>query len=155
MKKINHKNIFVAGFTLIEMLIVIAIVAILASVALINTRGISSSSKDTKRISDLSKIQQTLEVHYIKFGQYPADSTFAAMATTIGLVPNPDDPAADRNYGYSVDPGRQHYILSAQLENRSKILDDANEIDAVTGYTGDAVCTDTVDATHWGYCTGN
>lgn len=151
MNKLNNTK----GFTLVEMLIVIAIIAILASVALVSVRGVRSSANDTKRISDLSKVQQSLEVYYTKNGQYPADATFAAMATAIGLVPNPDDPAADRNYGYSVDAGRQHYILSAQLENDSKTLDDSNEIDDTTGYTGDAVCADTVDATHWGYCVGN
>ncbi len=140
---------------MVEMLIVIAIIAILASVALVSVRGVRSSANDTKRISDLNKMQQSLEVYYTKNGAYPSDATFNAMAATVGVNPAPADPATDRTYGYSVDAGHQHYILSAQLENNNKILGDANEIDDTTGYTGTAACADIVDATHWGYCAGN
>jgi len=137
MKKTNHKNIFAAGFTLVEMLIVIAIVAILASVALVSVRGVREAAADTKRISDLSKVQTLLEIYYNKSGVYPNVSTWDALETelkakNITSTDIPQDPLGDtRSYAYGIQPGTfQRYVLRAQLLDAGhKNLTDANEID--------------------------
>lgn len=148
MKKSFHKNKFITGFTLIEMLIVIAIVAILASVALINVRGIRESASDTKRISDLSKVNILLEIYYNKSGFYPNVSTWDALGTELrakGITATaiPQDPlGATRSYAYGVQPSTfQRYVLRGQLLDAGhKNLTDANEIDT-TEYGID--CNDT------------
>jgi prepilin-type N-terminal cleavage/methylation domain-containing protein len=140
------------GFTLVEMLIVIAIIAILASVALVSVRGVRSSANDTKRISDLNKVQQQLEVYYTKNGNYPATPVnWAGLGAALGTTLS-NDTASDRTYEYGSEAGGQHYTLKATLENKNKILDDPNEID---GISNGLSCVDEVDATHWGYCIGN
>jgi prepilin-type N-terminal cleavage/methylation domain-containing protein len=142
------------GFTLVEMLIVIAIIAILASVALVSVRGVRSSANDTKRISDLNKVQQQLEVYYTKNGSYPATpANWAALGTALGsTLSNDNDINSGRTYEYAADAGGQHYTLKAQLENTNKILSDPNELD---GTSNGIACDDAVDANHWNYCIGN
>lgn len=127
------------GFTLVEMLIVIAIVAILASVALVSVRGVRESASDTKRISDLSKVQTLLEIYYNKNGVYPDVAAWGALeaelqAKGITATAIPQDPlGATRSYAYGVQPATfQRYVLRAQLLDSShKNLADANEIDTL------------------------
>ncbi|OGM93212.1 hypothetical protein A2333_00165 [Candidatus Wolfebacteria bacterium RIFOXYB2_FULL_49_7] len=150
MKKSHHNNTFTAGFTLVEMLIVIAIVAILASVALVSVRGVRESASDTKRISDLSKVQTFLEIYYNKTGKYPNETTWDGLQTELqaqNIVATniPQDPlGVTRSYAYGVQPGTfQRYVLRAQLlDPAHKNLTDANEIDT-TEYG--VVCNDTND----------
>lgn len=141
------------GFTLVEMLIVIAIIAILASVALVSVRGVRSSANDTKRISDLNKVQQQLEIYYTKNGNYPPSGSWTDLGTALGTtLANDSDIASGRTYAYGADAGGQHYTLKAELENTNKILSDPNEID---GTSNGLSCDDTIDSNHWGYCIGN
>ena len=143
------------GFTLVEMLIVIAIIAILASVALVSVRGVRSSANDTKRISDMNKVQQKLEVYYTKNGNYPAVA-YSGLGGALGDAV-PADPSVTNpyKYGYSVD--KQHYVLQATLAGDNNILKDPNIIksgDGVQTLTtqGDAPACDT---TAYQYCVGN
>lgn len=53
------------GFTLIELMIAIAIVAILATVGLTIFTGSQKSARDTKRRSDISAIANAFESHYL------------------------------------------------------------------------------------------
>ena len=70
------------GFTLIEILIVVAIIAILASVVLVGLGPTQQAGRDARRISDLSEIQNGLELYYNAKGQYPAP---AAGTWSAGL----------------------------------------------------------------------
>lgn len=59
------------GFTLIELLVVIAIIGILASVVLSSLDGARAAARDTKRISDMRAIAQSLEMFRNANGRYP------------------------------------------------------------------------------------
>ncbi len=48
------------GFTLIEILIVVAIIAILASVVLVGLAPTQREGRDARRISDLAQVQNGL-----------------------------------------------------------------------------------------------
>lgn len=142
------------GFTLVEMLIVIAIIAILASVALVSVGGVRQSARDTKRVSDMSKLQQQLEVYYSQNGSYPADRT--AFETFAGSESNFVDPL-NVNYQYASYDNDQKYILRATMEGGTSAAGEPNEIDAAnypatgpSGVISAASCNDPD-----GYCIGN
>ncbi|MDD3144978.1 MAG: prepilin-type N-terminal cleavage/methylation domain-containing protein [Candidatus Gracilibacteria bacterium] len=56
----------VKGFTLVELIVVITILAILGTIAFINLQGYSSSARDSKRESDISNILKKVSVEQIK-----------------------------------------------------------------------------------------
>ena len=60
-----------SGFTIVELLIVIVVIAILAAITIVAYNGIQSSARDTKRVSDMNAIQKKLELFYAHEGYYP------------------------------------------------------------------------------------
>lgn len=59
------------GFTLVELMVAIAIIAILSIVGTVIYSGISKSSRDTKRKSDIHAIRLALENYKLDNGRYP------------------------------------------------------------------------------------
>lgn len=70
------------GFTIIELLIVIAIIAILALLVLNNFQGAQAKARDQQRTTDINNIHGKLEEFYNEHNAYP--STFTA-ATFPGI----------------------------------------------------------------------
>ncbi len=60
-----------AGFTIIELLIVIAIIGILATLVLTNFQGAQAKGRDVTRKSDINSLYQKLEEFYNENGGYP------------------------------------------------------------------------------------
>lgn len=62
------------GFTIVELLIVIVVIAILAAISIVAYNGIQQRAKDSQRKSDITAITKALELYYIDNGRYPAGS---------------------------------------------------------------------------------
>lgn len=108
------------GFTLIEMLIVIAIIGILASILLVGLGTFRGRGRDARRISDLRQVQNALELYFNQTGAYPLTMDWASLRTTlvggnIGVSTIANDPTAARSYGYCSDGTK--YVLEAVLED--------------------------------------
>jgi len=118
-------NKYKYGFTLIEMLIVIAIISILSSVFLVGLQGFRASAYDARRISDLQKVQSYLEVFYNSDRMYPAAGDWTALTAALkggssGVSSVPNDPVPGQTYSYCAptgDSAPQSYILAAQLSS--------------------------------------
>ena len=124
------------GFTLIEMLIVVAIIAILASVFLVGLRGFRAGAYDSRRISDLQKMQSYLEIYYTKNRAYPNVSTWSDLQTTlinagVGVTAIPNDPISGNNYYYGIDNSDfQSYVLGARFSTSDhSSLKEQTEVD--------------------------
>lgn len=61
------------SFTLIEMLLVIAILALLASIIFVSLGEARAKARDAKRKMDLRSIRTALEMYYDKYGHYPRE----------------------------------------------------------------------------------
>lgn len=83
-----------AGFTMIELLVVATIMIVLSTIALVSYRSATQGSRNAKRKTDLQTVRQALVLYRSDNGCYPADSTYAAMSTTISgyLTEAPYDP---------------------------------------------------------------
>ena len=141
------------GFTLIEMLIVITIIALLASLILVGMGGARAKTRDSRRIADLHNVMNALELYYAKNSYYPQNiNTWGDLDTEltgagIGVSRIPYDPlrSTEKTYEYGVEPvDYQDYVLGALLEQDDAVLQD--DIDGVPyGLSCD-------DAPDYNYC---
>lgn len=74
-----------AGFTLVEVLVTIAIVAVLASLLLVAVGRVVRAGEDAKARNDLSQLSVAIESFKAKYGVYPPDQITlkSAYANTI------------------------------------------------------------------------
>lgn len=72
-----------SGFTIIELLIVIAIIGILATLVLTNFQGAQAKGRDTVRQNDINAMYQKLEEYYNENGGYPNEAVTIANAKTL------------------------------------------------------------------------
>jgi len=103
------------GFTLIEMLIVIAIIGILSSVILVGLGSARAKARDSRRISDIRQIQNGLEIYYSKTQVYVSGDSTALYAPTPDLPALPYDPQGTA-VKYLYLGAAQSYQLGACLE---------------------------------------
>lgn len=104
------------GFSLIELLVAISIIAILATIGLASYTSAQKRARDSKRKADLEQIRSALEMHRADENDYPTTAEgLAALVTASYIQVLPADPkASDYTYGYSSDG--ETYCLGALLE---------------------------------------
>jgi prepilin-type N-terminal cleavage/methylation domain-containing protein len=59
------------GFTIVELLIVIVVIAILATLVIVTFTGIQQKARDSKRQTDIDALDSHLEAFYADNGYYP------------------------------------------------------------------------------------
>ena len=111
-----HNN---RGYTLVELMVVVAIVGILANVGYANFQNFKSRARDAVRISDMASIEKALRLYEFQFERFPgpADGVpnsgqFIGEGQAIDTVLRayftgdiPRDPLHDGTiYFYSYDP---------------------------------------------------
>jgi|SRR5271155_1357148 general secretion pathway protein G len=80
-----------AGFTLIEIMVVILILGLLATIVVQSLRGATDKAKHTKAQADLHELQTALDRYYLDSGSYPTgDQGLSALvaAPSSGRIPS-------------------------------------------------------------------
>lgn len=117
-----------AGFTLVELLVAISIIAILSAVGLAIFSNIQSKARDSIRKNDLRSLATALEIYFQKKGQYIGtpqgdgsctvnSGQFYNEITPQINGPVPKDPETKQEYLYAAENKCQSYRLFAKLEN--------------------------------------
>lgn len=91
------------GFTLVELLVVITILAILMTIGIAVYSGVQKNARDLRRKSDLRSIKIALDLYYQSNGKYPPSATWLFS----GATPSEWITLLDTNYmagGVPVDP---------------------------------------------------
>ena len=118
---------FKKGFTLVELLIVVALIGILVTGALSSYRLTQKSSRDGKRKTDMERVRQALELYRDETGSYPTigGGSWTAFSGLSVLVPDyidklPQDPQSTYPYRYratNVTGARYYgYCMGGKLE---------------------------------------
>lgn len=108
------------GFTIIELLIVIIIIAILATIGVVAYGNVQESARNSKRQSDISSLHTALEAYFTQKSQYPSateinDATFR----TANFKGVPDETFKDPK-------GANSQMAAARTVNQYAYVVDAN-----------------------------
>jgi prepilin-type N-terminal cleavage/methylation domain-containing protein len=109
------------GFTLLELLIVMGIIAILAVAMSVAFLGSSKTARDTARKADLRSISNNAEQYFKDHGGYPAALTDLTAGGYMSKLPT--DPKTKANYTFAVTPvgcaagACTTYTVTTTLEN--------------------------------------
>lgn len=106
------------GFTLIELMVVIAIIAIIASIGLATYSNAQKVGRDGKRKQDLENLRQSLIIYKNANNARPYPEDLSGLDSSY-INPMPTDPTTGSNYRYQGTPtgGDTSYYICATLEN--------------------------------------
>ena len=88
------------GFTLVELMVVITILAILALVGLTAFGEAQKRGRDGKRIQEIEAIAQALEIHYVNTGATPGYQPLVNTWFADATIPQDPQHGATPNYDY-------------------------------------------------------
>lgn len=115
-----------SGFTIVELLIVIVVIAILATISVVAYNGVQARARDSKRASDVIAILKALESHRALYGNYPMatpenpgnfersnepEGAFMEYLTPEFFSATPVDPINNPSFRY------QYYVYSSSWLN--------------------------------------
>ena len=106
------------GFTIVELLIVIVVIAILAAITIVAYNGIQERAKSSVLASDLTNAAKQLKIDFIDDGEYPA--TAAAANDGSGLKASPgtvysyevNNSANPKNFSLTANNGTVFYFIT-------------------------------------------
>ena len=130
------------GFTLIEMIIVIVVIAILIGVLLPQFRGTQDEASIQRARSELRTVATAIESYYI----HNSNALPSALSTLTSATPRiissvPNDPFRSATaYTYYKDTNGVYYVVFAYGPDRAAGITGISTAGALTGTVGDDVC---------------
>lgn len=77
---------YTRGFTIVEIIVVIAAIAILAAVTTVTYSGLQVRARDDERLADIESIAAAFETYYEKNGTYPSIRQINGTETGHGMT---------------------------------------------------------------------
>jgi len=105
-----------SGFSIVELIIIIVVIGILATIGIVSYNGVQNNAHDTAVQSDLDNIAGKLEAYRTQQSnvsqQFPSN---AAQLISIGFNVNKDsyDTSVAVNLAYCTDATRQQFAIAA------------------------------------------
>lgn len=107
----NHQD----GFTLIELMVVILIIGLLATIVVQSLRGATEKAKRTKAQADIAELKTALDRYYLDNGQYP--TTEQGLQALVASPTSGPVPANYEDGGYvqsiPLDPWGHAYVYQS------------------------------------------
>lgn len=115
------------AFSLIELMVTIAIIGILASLITINLQSAKVKGRDAKRKADIEALSSALEIYYAQNKAYPTATEFKSKIYPAYISSWPVDPKPSSEafpsgyvYYYTANEDGSRYIVDAKLEREDK-----------------------------------
>ena len=135
------------GFTLVELIIVISVIAILVGIALPRLRGMIDEGNTAKAASELRALQAAVESYYVHNSKVypPTGSTWEDLLATVKptlIATSPKDPfsaSGTTQYQYAKDTNGKYYIIWSIGPDTTAGVTGVSTAGAVSGTAGDDI----------------
>ncbi len=143
--KIKFKNGFTkTGFTIVEIVVIVGIMAVLTTVIFASLDNSKKKSRDQKRVADISAVQLALEQFFARKNYYPT------TITGLELIPTYMAAAPESNVIYApltslnspTNTQCASYHLYITLESNISVLDSRKNFNSQTTNTPTCAGTD-------------
>lgn len=118
------------AFTLIEILVALAIIALITGASFSAFSGARMSARDAKRKADLESIRSALELYRNQNGGYPANT--GLLTSGQFMTQYPPDPVSGNQYIYTPS-GSTSYVLCSHLEISPAVANDVSNCGSCGG----------------------
>ncbi len=109
----KNKAVHKSGFTLIELMVVVAIMGILMAAGILAFSNAQQGARDSKRRTDLDAISKAMEQYFQTNNAYPT----SAYATALGaFFPSNSLPVDTKGVAYTLTSTATTYCACAQLD---------------------------------------
>jgi len=134
------------GFSLVELLISVSIIAILIAIGIASYSTINKQSRDTKRKSDIEQLRSAIEMYRSENGYYPntgagwVDITSLSALTPTYIPAIPEDPKNTTPYVYrykatGLSNGQYYgYCIEATVESAGSLSNTCTSIESGFNY---------------------
>lgn len=139
------------GFTIVELLIVIVVIAILAAITIVAYNGIQQRARDAERVSEVKALRTAIEMYAADTGAYPSvgsdnagysvSSLAAALVPTyLQAIPLPPSGSNANDYSY-VRGAAANASYAIRIDYQTKPACHWGQNNATTGWWSLPVCS--------------
>ncbi len=118
-----------AGFTLVELLLVVSITALLASILLVATLGARSKAKDAERQATTTQLSGALELYYADHDSYPVGTFYSGWDS--------GDHAAGNHHCWCTDANNSLENYLVKTGYLARLPEDPNNTEGTGNYLND------------------
>jgi len=109
------------GFTLVELLVVVAVLGLLSGMVVISIKHVKAKARDSQRVADINSLGTALGLYHNDFNTYPiydgyiedqGNALATALTTAETIVAVPTDPlnTGDYRFYYQSVDGSDYYL---------------------------------------------
>ena len=124
------------GFTLVELLVVVAIIGLLTGMVVISIKTVKAKSRDGQRVADINTVLTSLGMYHNDYNAYPiydgyitgSDTLSNALKNAGTISAMPLDPLNTGNYRYyyqstdGSDYYLQYYLETTSIQGKNQGL---------------------------------
>ena len=132
------------GFTMIELLVVISIIAVLTTIAISTFAGVQAKGRDARRRAEIDEIRKAMELYYVGGTSTPYLAPTGNMFSD-GIIPKDPKNISPHVYYFNGAAGLPgsgnfaNYVICAKLEAKGgNALDQNGTVDSSSN--GDFYC---------------
>lgn len=79
----RDSSVFRSGFTIVELLIVVVVIAILAAITIVSYNGITNQAHNSAVQQDLANVAKKIQMAYTESGVFPKGSQLGALGLSV------------------------------------------------------------------------
>lgn len=128
-----------SGFTIVELLIVVVVIAILAAITIVSFNGISAQANDAAVKSDLKNFGTAMQMYRSEQGEYPLNlSSVSGLKFTKNLY-GTDNQGYNLRYCRNADTDRYAFLVNLKDGRYFKVTE-SGVISSNSATSGYGVC---------------